>query len=148
MAQLSSQESMVSNTSESGAVGRLAGFGSIFGIIAAALGLITGVSLVPIPSLVWETTSISPFVWTLGGSTQFPLLMASFMGLMAVSLLLQVRGSRDLNRKLGNNLSSIGWVGFFLALAIAIYVSTQFVGVLGPSLIPNFLSDPSNSLVN
>ncbi len=140
MTQSSSLKSIVSNTSESGAVGRLAGFGSIFGIIAAALGLITGVSLVPIPSLVWETTSISPFVWTLGGSTQFPLLMAGFMGLMAVSLLLQVRGSRDLNRKLGNNLSSIAWLGFFLALVIAIYVSTQFEGVLGASLIPNFLN--------
>ena len=140
MAQLSSLKSIISSTHESGAVSRLAGFGSIFGIIAAALGLISGVSLVPIPSLTWEHTSVSPFEWILGGSTQFPLLMAGFMGLMAVSLFLQVRGSKGLSGKLGSNLTSVGWLGFLMALASAVFVSTQFAGVRTVSQIPGFLT--------
>jgi hypothetical protein len=140
MAQLSSLKSIISNTSESGAVSRLAGYGSIFGIFAAALGLISGVSLVPIPSLIWEQTSINPFVWTFGSSPQFPYLMAGFMGLMAVSLLLRARGSKDLSSKLGSSLTSISWVGFLFALVTAIYVSTQFAGVYTGQLISGFLT--------
>lgn len=140
MAQLSSLKSIVSSTHESGAVSRLAGFGSIFGMIAAALGLFAGVSLVPIPSLPWEQTSIVPFEWILGGSIQFPLLMAGFMGLMAVSLLLQARGSKGLSGKLGSNLTSIAWLGFIMALASAAFVSTQFAGVRSFSQVPGFLT--------
>lgn len=140
MAQLSSLKSVIRDKSESGAVGRLAGFGSIFGIIAAALGLISGVSLVPIPSLGWEQTSVSPFEWFLGGSAQFPLLMAGFMGLMAVSLLLQIRGSKGLSGKLGSSLTNVAWIGFIFAVAIAIYVSTQFSSIVDDSQISGYLS--------
>ena len=121
MAQLSSLKSVLTSTGDSkDTVGRLAGFGSIFGILAAALGLFTGISLVPIPSIVWEQTSASPFEWILGGSAQTPLLMAGFMGLIAVSLLLQVLGSRNLAMKLGNSLNRVTWIGFLAALALAI----------------------------
>ncbi|MFW9891744.1 MAG: hypothetical protein ACFFFO_06060 [Candidatus Thorarchaeota archaeon] len=140
MAQLSSLKSVMNGTSESGSVGRLAGFGSIFGIIAAALGLISGLSLVPIPALVWEQTSVppDPFTWILSGNTQTPILMAGFMGLMAVSLLCQALGSRDLGSKLGSSLNKISWVGMIVAAATALYVPSQFAGVFDDSLIPGF----------
>ncbi|MHA1949004.1 MAG: hypothetical protein ACW99G_02865 [Candidatus Thorarchaeota archaeon] len=140
MAQLSSLKSVIRDTSESGVVGRFAGFGSIFGIIAAALGLISGVSLVPIPSLGWEQTSISPFEWVLGGSAQFPMLMAGFMGLMAVSLLLQVRGSKGLAGKVGGGLTSSAWLGFIFAISIALYAPTQFSSIVDDSQISGYLS--------
>lgn len=139
MAQLSSLKSVIRDSSESGAVGRLAGFGSIFGIIAAALGLISGVSLVPVPSIAWEQTSVSPFEWILGGSAQFPLLVAGFMGLMAVGQFLQLRGSKGLTRKLGSNLTNVLWITFLTAVGIAIYVLTQFSGVIADSQISGFL---------
>ncbi|MFW9927220.1 MAG: hypothetical protein ACFFDM_10695 [Candidatus Thorarchaeota archaeon] len=140
MAQLSSLKSVISGTSESGSVGRLAGFGSIFGIIAAALGLISGLSLVPIPALVWEQTSVAPdpFAWILSGNAQTPLLMAGFMGLMAISLLLQVLGSKELNSKLGSSLSRILWFGVITAAGIAFYVPTQFDAIFDDSLIAGF----------
>ncbi|MFW9795117.1 MAG: hypothetical protein ACFFEE_12485 [Candidatus Thorarchaeota archaeon] len=93
MAQLSSLKSVISGTSESeDSVGRMAGFGNIFGILAAVVGLIAGTSLVPIPSIQWEVTSEDPFVWILSGSANTPLFFAGFMGLMALSMLLQVLG--------------------------------------------------------
>jgi hypothetical protein len=140
MAQLSSLRSVISDTSESGAVGRLAGFGSIFGIIAAALGLISGVTLVPVPSLAWEQTSILPFAWELGGSAMFPTLMAGFMGLMAVSILLQLRGSKGLSEKLGSGMTNIGWISFILAALIAVYVPTQYPVLFDDSQIPGFMT--------
>ncbi|MHA2360211.1 MAG: hypothetical protein ACXAB5_08045, partial [Candidatus Thorarchaeota archaeon] len=71
MAQLSSLESDIVSTRDSDdTVSRLAGYGSIFGFLAAVLGLFAGISLVPIPSIVWEQTSVSPFEWVLGGNTQ------------------------------------------------------------------------------
>ncbi|MGY5863562.1 MAG: hypothetical protein RTV41_03100 [Candidatus Thorarchaeota archaeon] len=136
---MSSLKSVIRDSSESGAVGRLAGFGSIFGIIAAALGLISGVSLVPVPSIAWEQTSVSPFEWILGGSAQFPLLVAGFMGLMAVGQFLQLRGSKGLTRKLGSNLTNVLWITFLTAVGIAIYVLTQFSGVIADSQISGFL---------
>ena len=92
MAQLSSITSVIRDSGESCAVGRLAGFGSILGIIAAALGFLAGTALVPVPSIPWEVVQDSPLVWVLGGSDQFPLLMTGFMALMTVSLLLQYQG--------------------------------------------------------
>ncbi|MFX1484546.1 MAG: hypothetical protein ACFFCP_15310 [Promethearchaeota archaeon] len=140
MAQVSSLKSVISGTSESGSVGRLAGFGSIFGIIAAALGLFSGLSLVPIPALVWEQTSVppDPFTWMLSGNAQTPILMAGFMGLMTISLLLQVIGSKDLGSKLGSSLNRILWFGVIAAAGVALYVPTQFGGVFDDSLIPGF----------
>ncbi|MFX1484272.1 MAG: hypothetical protein ACFFCP_13915 [Promethearchaeota archaeon] len=140
MAQLSSLKSVISGESESGSVGRLAGFGSIFGIIAAALGLFSGLSLVPIPALVWEQTSTppDPFTWILSGNSQTPILIAGFMGLMAISMLFQVIGSKDLASKLGSSLNRILWFGVITAAGVALYVPTQFGGVFDDSLIPGF----------
>ncbi|MHA2159242.1 MAG: hypothetical protein ACXABE_10125 [Candidatus Thorarchaeota archaeon] len=139
MAQLSSLKSVIRDSGESPAVGRLAGFGSIFGIVAAALGLISGTSLVPVPSLAWEQTSDSPFAWELGGSAQFPLMMIGFMALMAVSLVLQYQGSKDLRAKLGSGLSNVIWIAAFTAFAIIAHLWLNFSGVIDDSQISGFL---------
>lgn len=139
MAQLSSLKSVIRDSGESGAVGRLAGFGSIFGIIAAALGLIAGVSLVPVPGLLWEQTSVSPFAWELGGSAQFPLMMIGFMALMSVSLLLQYRGSKGLSGKIGSSLSNVLWIGAFTAFLVVAQIWLNFSGLIDDSQISGFL---------
>jgi hypothetical protein len=141
MAQLSSLKSVISSSDESGnKVGRLAGFGSIFGIIAAAFGLLIGKTLVPIAALEWEFTEIPTFIWTLGGDSQFHIFTGIFMGLLAVSLLLQAIGSKALSGTLGSGYLNILWVGFISAAAIAVYLPTQFPGVYAGQLIPDFLA--------
>ena len=77
-------------------VGALAGFGNIFGIVAAAIGLLGGISLVPMTAIPWQVTSESPFQWILAGTTLYPTMTAAFMGLLAVGLFLQAIGSKDL----------------------------------------------------
>ncbi len=141
MAQLSSLKSVISGTGDSGvSVGRIAGFGSIFGILAAVVGLIAGTSLVPIPTIAWEQTSSAPFEWILGGSAQTPLFIAGFMGLMAVSMFFQVIGSRELGSRLGNSLFKIMWIGVIVAAALAIYIPMRFDAIFAISLIPEFLT--------
>ncbi|MFX1483917.1 MAG: hypothetical protein ACFFCP_12120, partial [Promethearchaeota archaeon] len=139
MAQMSSLKTVISGAGESDSVGRLAGFGNIFGIIAAALGLLAGLPLIPIPALTWEYTSAPAFEWTLEGSTLYPTLMIAFMGLMAICMLLRVRGTRGLNSKIGSSLPNITWVGVISALGIVIYVWTQFEAIGGYIQISPFL---------
>ncbi|TET08606.1 MAG: hypothetical protein E3J86_10435, partial [Candidatus Thorarchaeota archaeon] len=140
MAQLSSLRSIVSSTHESGSVSKLAGFGNIFGIIAAAVGLFAGVSLVPIPSLSWEQTSVIPFEWVFGGSALFPFFMIGFMALMSVSLMLQYQGSKGLSSKLGSNLAKVFWVSAFAAFVVVAHVWLNFEGVSRFSQISGFLT--------
>jgi len=124
-------------------VGALAGFGSILGIIAAALGLFAGISLVPITSFTWEITSITPpepFAWILGGHAQYSVLTGAFMGLLAVGFLLQAIGSKDLRGKLGGMMGSVFYVGFIAAAAVAVYTIIGFNGVTFDSLISGYLS--------
>ncbi len=141
MAQLSSLESIVSDTEQSGErISDLAGFGSIFGIIAAILGLLIGKSLIPISAIEWEQTSISPFAWIIEGNPSYHIAVGAFMGIIALSLLFQALGSRRLGSFIGSGSANVFWVGFLIAIATAFFVPTQFPGVFGASLIPDFLT--------
>ncbi|MCK5265607.1 MAG: hypothetical protein KAR03_08365, partial [Candidatus Thorarchaeota archaeon] len=126
MAQLSSVISALSRKTPdeepADIVGALAGFGSILGIIAAALGLFAGISLVPITSFTWEVTSITPpepFVWVLGGTAQYSVFTSAFMGLLSVGFLLQALGSKELRGKLGGMMGSVFYVGFIGAAIVS-----------------------------
>lgn len=146
MAQLSSVISAIrKKTSEDepvDIVGAGAGFGSILGIVAAIIGLFAGISLVPITSFTWEITATSPdpFAWILGGTTQYSTLTAAFMGLLALGLLLQALGSKDLRAKLGGMLGSVFYIGFLAAAAVAAYAYFGFSGVTYSTFISGFLS--------
>ncbi|TFH07282.1 MAG: hypothetical protein E4H14_08855 [Candidatus Thorarchaeota archaeon] len=122
-------------------VGAFAGFGSILGIIAAAIGLFAGISLVPITSLTWELTSISPFEWILGGNSQFTIYSGAFMGLLAVGLLFQALGSKDLRSRLGGMFGSVFYVGFIMAAIVAVFITLGFGSVTYTTFIPTFLSE-------
>ena len=140
MAQLSSLKSIISSTDESGErIGELAGFGSIFGIIAAAIGLLIGKTLIPIPGLRWEQTSIHPFEWIIESSPYFPIVVGAFMGMLGLCLLLQAIGSRGLGSFLGSGLVNVFWIGFFVAIATAIFVPTQAATIMNVFNIEGFL---------
>ena len=121
-------------------VGAFAGFGSILGIIAAAIGLLAGISLVPITSFTWEVTGTSPFVWALGGNPQFSIFSGAFMGLLAIGLLLQAMGSKDLRSRLGGMLGSVFYIGFIVAAIVAIYVTFGFASIGFESYVPSYLA--------
>jgi hypothetical protein len=121
-------------------VGVFAGFGSIFGIIAAAIGLFAGISLVPLTATAWEITSVSPFQWIIAGSTMYSSLTALFMGLLAVGLLLQAFGSRDLRARLGTIFGSILYIAFIVAIFIAAYAIIGFDSVIYGEQIPGYIS--------
>ena len=147
MAQLSSVISALSRKTPddepADIVGALAGFGSILGIFAAALGLFAGISLVPITSFTWEITSITPpepFTWMLGGTTQYSFFTSVFMGLLSVGFLLQAVGSKEVRGKLGGMMGSVFYVGFIGAAIVAVYSILGFGGVTFTSLIAGYLS--------
>ena len=121
-------------------VGAFAGFGSILGIVAAAIGLLAGISLVPITSYSWELTSTTPFVWVLEGNTQYSTYAGIFMGLLAFGLLFQAIGSKDLRSKLGGMFGSVFYVGFLIAIVIALFATIGFASVSYITYIPEFLS--------
>jgi len=121
-------------------VGAFAGFGSILGIIAAAIGLLAGISLVPLTSYTWELTSTTPFVWILQGNSQYSTYTGAFMGLLAVGLLFQALGSKDLRSRLGGMFGSVFYVGFIAAAAVAVFATIGFASVSYSSYIPEFLS--------
>jgi hypothetical protein len=129
MAQLSSVISSFRKTpggEPADIVGALAGFGSIFGIIAAAIGLLSGISLIPLTSNAWQVTSTDPFEWTIAGNTMYATLVAAFMALMAVGLFLQAFGSRDLRARLGTIFGFVFYIGFIMAVIIAGYAILGF----------------------
>jgi len=141
MAEISSTIQETSSTLRSGErIGKLASIGSVFGIIAAAFGLLIGKSLIPISSLNWQVQTLSPFVWTIEGDSQYFIYVTAFMILMAVCLFLQALGSRNLGSFLGSGYVNVIWVGFLLAAVLAYSFPTQFLAVIGDSLIPGFLT--------
>ena len=121
-------------------VGALAGLGSIFGIVAAVIGFFAGISLVPITSFTWEVIETSPLEWIIQGNTQFTILSATFMGLLAISFILQAIGSKDLRSRLGGMFGSVFYIGFFAAAAVAVYAIIGFNNVQYTSSIPTYLS--------
>jgi hypothetical protein len=123
-------------------VGAFAGFGSILGIVAAVIGLLAGISLVPITSFSWEVVPITPETgfWIFGGNELYPIYTGLFMALIAASLFLQAWGSKDLRARLGGMFGSVFYVGFITAAAVAIYAFYGFAGVEYESQISNFIS--------
>jgi len=123
-------------------VGVSAGFGSILGIIAAAIGLFAGISLVPITSFSWEIIEVTPETgfWILGGNSMYPIFTGAFMGLLAAGLFLQAWGSKDLRARLGGIFGSVFYVGFIAAAATAIVAYYGFLGVNYESNIAGYLT--------
>jgi hypothetical protein len=139
MAQLSSLKSVVSGADrESERIGRIAGFGSIFGIIAAAFGLLIGKTLIPI-SLNWEIQSVVPFEWLIEETPLYVFYVSIFMGLIAASFLFQAIGSRNLGSYLGSGFMNVFWAGFVIAIGAALFIPVEFNTVVSQSLIPGFL---------
>ncbi|MFX1579151.1 MAG: hypothetical protein ACFFBJ_05850 [Promethearchaeota archaeon] len=139
MAQLSSLKSVISGVDrESERVGRIAGFGSIFGIIAAAFGLLIGKSLIPI-SLTWEIQSVVPFEWVIEETPLYVFYVSIFMGLIAASFLFQAIGSRNLGSYLGSGFMNVFWAGFVIAIGATIFIPAEFETVVSQSVIPGFL---------
>ncbi|MGD9396968.1 MAG: hypothetical protein PVJ05_11110 [Candidatus Thorarchaeota archaeon] len=137
---MSSLRSILSSSDESGEdVGRIAGLGSILGILAAVLGLIFGKTLVPIAGLDWVILQNNPFQWIVGGDWYYYIISSVFMGLIAVSLLLQAIGSRNLGETIGTSYHRVLWVGVVTAAATAIYLPMEFPGVYDRQLIPDFV---------
>ncbi len=143
MARLSSALSAIGRKKTEGepadVVGRLAGVGNVFGIIAAAVGLLAGVSLIPLTATTWEVTSTAPFQWIVGGNAMYPTLTTAFMGLLAIGLLLQALGSRDLRARLGTIFGSVLYIAFILACFIAVYALLGFRNVTYAGLIEGYL---------
>ena len=137
---MSSLKSIFSRSDESGEeVGRIAGLGNIIGILAAVLGLIFGKTLVPIAALDWVILQNNPLQWILGGDWYYYVISSVFMGLIAVSLLLQAIGSRNLGEAIGSGYHNILWVGGIAAAAVAIYLPMEFPRVYARPLIADFL---------
>ena len=144
MAQLSTIKSAISGKDPEGqpakVVGRMAGFGSIFGIIAAVVGFIAGVPLVPITANEWTVVSQSPLVWTIAGFPMYSIYAMGFMLLLAVGFLFQGLGSKDLRGVLASSYSQILTIAFLIAAVTGVYAFTGYNGVFDDSLIPGFLS--------
>lgn len=139
MAEMSSITAETSTLSQSREkIGELAGLGSILGIVAAVFGLLIGKTLVPISAIRWEVTTSAPFVWRIEGTPIYWICVATFMGLLAVSLLLQAIGSRELGNFLGSGYVNVTWVGFLLAAAIAFTFPMLLSRVIAESLIREF----------
>jgi len=144
MADMSSVISAITRKSPEGEpvdiVGALAGLGSIFGIIAAAVGLFSGMTLVPLTSYSWELIATTPFDWIFAGSTQFPMMAGIFMGLLSLSLLLQALGSKELRGRLGGMLGNVFFVGFITAAIVAYFAYFGFEGVRFVTQVQGYLS--------
>jgi hypothetical protein len=137
---MSSLRSILSSSEESGEeVGRIAGLGSILGILAAILGLIFGKTLVPIAALDWVIIQNNPLQWIVGGDWYYYVISSVFMGLIAVSLLLQAIGSKNLGETIGTGYHNILWIGVVAAAATAIFLPMEFPGIYDRQLVPGFV---------
>ncbi|MBN2228478.1 MAG: hypothetical protein JW779_02720 [Candidatus Thorarchaeota archaeon] len=145
MAQMSTVLSAIRRKSTDDApadiVGVFAGFGSILSIIAAAIGLLAGVPLIPITSTTWEVVVDTPIQWSIAGNPQYHLFSGAFMGLLAIGLILQAFGSRDLRAKLGTIFGSVLYVAFLVAAVIAVYVLIGYFNINYASEIGGFLAN-------
>jgi hypothetical protein len=147
MAQLSTLKSAISGKGPDGeparVVGRLAGIGSFFGIIAAVLGMVLGLPLIPITSSPWEVTNIppQPFSWEVFGTDFYYAYMTIFMFLLAVGLMFQALGSRSLRSTLGSSYSNVISVAMLLAGIIGGYATIGHNGIYAASLIDGFLTN-------
>lgn len=118
-------------------IGDLSGLGSIIGIIAALLGLMIGLPLVPLTSVPWEVTSTLPFVWVLGNNYNYGIYVAGFMALLGMGLFLQSYGSKKMRARVGSMLGSSFLLAFIFSIVTAGYAIIGFNEV---SLISNLFS--------
>ncbi|MHA2262634.1 MAG: hypothetical protein ACXAEN_09620 [Candidatus Thorarchaeota archaeon] len=117
-------QSILSRRTEQGEtyepIGRLAGIGSLLGIVAAIVGLLlsAGTSLLPIPSIgALILKNPDHFIWS-----------GVFMALLGFGLLLQWRGSKNLRNYLESGFGSILVAGAIIALL------TALLAIVGGSL--------------
>ncbi len=147
MAQLSSLKSAIGGKGPDGeparVVGRLAGFGSFLGIIAAVLGFIIGLPLVPLTGSPWQVISEPPvdetFAWEVFGTPLYHVFVMIFMFLLAGSLMMQALGSRKLRSMLGTSYSNVISIAFLFAALTGVYATIGYNGIYASSLIPGFL---------
>ncbi len=110
-------------------LGELSGLGSIIGIIAAVLGLIIGVPLIPMTAIPWEVTNTSHFVWVFGSDYYQYTSIAAFMALLGLGLLLQALGSNKMRADLGSMIGNSFIVAFIMAFMVAGYAIIGFDGI-------------------
>lgn len=148
MGQLSTMKSAVSGNDPEGeparVVGRLAGIGSLLGMIAAVLGMIVGVPLIPITASPWEVLGEPPldlFSWQIFGNPLYHVFTMAFMLLLAGGLALQAIGSKRLRETLASGYSNVIWIAFLLAALGGVYAYDGFNGVVRVQGIGGFLSN-------
>ena len=144
MAELSSVISAITRRDPEGEpvniVGAFAGFGSILGIVAAAIGLLSGMTLVPLTSYSWDLILTTPFDWILAGNRQFSSLSGVFMGLLSEGLIIQAMGSKDLRVRLGGFLGNVFYVGSIAAAIVAYFAFFGFESVRSVTQVTGYLS--------
>ena len=117
MAQTESTESLVSRdppppAQSSGQISKIAGIGGFLGIAAAGLGIISGVPLIPVPSIGELTLKDPIFYWA----------SAAFVALLVISLLFQILGSGVLRRRLQSGYPAVLILTFLVGIALAILI--------------------------
>lgn len=95
-------------------VSRLAGFGAIIGLVAAAIGLFmsNGTPLVPIPSIGALILKNPTHFWASG----------AFMGVLSIGILIQAIGSKQLRNYLGSGYANISYIVAIIGIVTAILV--------------------------
>ncbi|MBD3407166.1 MAG: hypothetical protein GF411_13690 [Candidatus Lokiarchaeota archaeon] len=95
---------------------KLSSFGSIIGLIAGVIGLIAGgVALLPLSNVasIYSSNINDP---------GYSILSLAFVGLLAVSLLLQTYGSKEIREKTGASLAQVNWLTLLFALLLVINI--------------------------
>ncbi|UCE11843.1 MAG: hypothetical protein JSW61_07895 [Candidatus Thorarchaeota archaeon] len=112
-------------------IGRLAGIGSLLGILAAAIGLLmsAGTSLLPIPSIgALILRNPDHYFWS-----------AVFMGVLGVSALLQAFGSKGLRKYLDSGYTNILFAIAGIALVTAIFAVLGGITLYRPRQVVDYV---------
>ena len=117
MAQTESTESFASRippppAQSSGRISRIAGIGGFLGIAAAGLGMVSGVPLLPIPSIGALTLKDPIFYWA----------STAFVALLVISLLFQLIGSGSLRMRLESGYPSVLLLTFLVGLSLMVFI--------------------------
>ncbi len=117
MAETESTERIVSRTppppvQSSGKISKIAGFGGFLGIAAAGLGIISGVPLLPIPSIGALTLKNPAYYWA----------STAFVALLVISLFFQLLGSRALKRRLESGYPTILLMTFLVGIPLVVFI--------------------------
>ena len=117
MAQTESTESFASRippppAQSSGRISRIVGIGGFLGIAAAGLGMVSGVPLLPIPSIGALTLKDPIFYWA----------STAFVALLVISLLFQLIGSGSLRMRLESGYPSVLLLTFLVGLSLMVFI--------------------------